>query len=78
MMNFDQVMQWAGPVLSAVIGWFLRELWAAVKELREDLHKLERGLPNTYVLKDDYRSDIARVHELLDKIYEKLDSKLDR
>jgi hypothetical protein len=52
----------------------LRELWAAVKELRSDLRELERD----FVRKDDYRSDINRVHELLDKIYEKIDAKADR
>ena len=73
-MTIDQLMLWAGPILSAVIGWFLRELWAAVKELRSDLRELERD----FVRKDDYRSDINRVHELLDKIYEKIDAKADR
>jgi len=72
--TIDQLMLWAGPILSAVIGWFLRELWAAVKELRSDLRELERD----FVRKDDYRSDINRVHELLDKIYEKIDAKADR
>lgn len=73
-MTIDQLMLWAGPILSAVIGWFLRELWAAVKELRSDLRELERD----FVRKEDYRSDINRVHELLDKIYEKIDAKADR
>jgi len=72
--TIDQLMLWAGPILSAVIGWFLRELWAAVKELRSDLRELERD----FVRKEDYRSDINRVHELLDKIYEKIDAKADR
>jgi hypothetical protein len=77
-MNFDSIMQWVGPALSAVIGWFLHELWAAVKELRDDMRELERELPQHYIRKEDYRADITRVHELLDKIYEKLEGKVDR
>ena len=77
-MTFDQFMQYGVVAVSGVLGWALRELWAAVKSLREDISELERDLPLSYVQKDDYRQDIARVHELLDKIYDKLDGKADR
>lgn len=77
-MTFDQVVQYGVVAVSGVLGWALRELWAAVKALREDISKLERDLPSHYVQKDDYRQDIARVHDLLDKIYDKLDGKADR
>ena len=33
-----------GSVL-AVIGWFARQLWDAVKRLQEDIHKIEVDLP---------------------------------
>ena len=39
---------------------------------------MERELPLTYVQKDDYKEDISRVHELLDKIYDKLETKANR
>ena len=28
-------------IIVATMGWFLRELWGAVKELRRDLHQIE-------------------------------------
>ena len=77
-MTFDQFMQYGVVAISGVLGWALRELWAAVKSLREDISELERDLPLSYVQKDDYRQDITRVHDLLDKIYDKLDGKADR
>lgn len=77
-MTFDQFMQYGVVAISGVLGWALRELWAAVKSLREDISELERDLPLSYVQKDDYRQDITRVHDLLDKIYDKLDGKVDR
>ena len=65
-------------VVTGVMGWFSREMWAAVKELKIDLAKLREELPKTYVIKDDYRQDMQRVLDMLDKIWTKLDSKADR
>jgi hypothetical protein len=62
----------------AVTGWFARELWAAVKELKADLTRLSVELPKTYVTRDDYRSDLKEIRDLLGRIFDKLDGKVDR
>ena len=62
----------------AVTGWFARELWAAVKELKSDLTRLSVELPKTYVTRDDYRSDLKEIRDLLGRIFDKLDGKVDR
>ena len=62
----------------AILGWFARELWGAVKELRADLVKLREDLPKDYVAKDDYREDIREIKAMLAKIFEKLDAKVDK
>jgi hypothetical protein len=77
-MNYAQLTQWGFLLVCGVMGWFLRELWEASKRMRADLSELERSLPINYVQKIDYKEDIGRVHELLDKIYDRLDDKLDR
>ena len=61
-----------------VLGWFLRELWAAVKELKADLAKLREELPTHYVAKDDYRQDVRELKEMLNKLFDKLDTKSDK
>ena len=61
-----------------VLGWFLRELWAAVKELKADLAKLREELPTYYVAKDDYRQDVRELKEMLNKLFDKLDAKADK
>jgi len=62
----------------AILGWFARELWAAVKELKADLAKLREDLPKEYVARDDYREDIRDIKSMLAKIFEKLESKVDK
>ena len=61
-----------------VLGWFARELWAAVKELKADLAKLREDLPKEYVLRSDYREDIRDIKVMLAKIFEKLENKADK
>ena len=61
-----------------VLGWFLRELWAAVKELKADLAKLREELPKEYVARDDYRQDVRELKEMLSKLFDKLDHKADK
>jgi len=61
-----------------VLGWFARELWSAVKELKADLAKLREDLPREYVARDDYREDIRDIKAMLAKIFEKLEQKADR
>lgn len=61
-----------------VTGWFARELWSAVKELKADLSKLREDLPRTYVSKDDYREDMRDIKNMLEKIFNKLDGKQDK
>jgi len=65
-------------VVTATLGWFAREMWAAVKELRADLAKLREQLPKQYVAKDDYKDDIRELKEISGKIFEKLDGKADK
>jgi hypothetical protein len=65
-------------IAMTVVGWFARELWAAVKELKTDLAKLREDLPKEYVLRDDYRDDIRGIKDMLAKIFDKLENKADK
>ena len=57
-----------------VAGWFARELWTAVQELKNDLSKL----PTIYVVRQDYKDDMREVKEMLSKIFDRLDNKADK
>jgi len=77
-MTFDQLLQWSIAFVSAALGYAIRELWVATQKLRQDISDLETRLPIQFVQKDDYRNDINRIMEQLDRIYNKLDKKVDR
>jgi hypothetical protein len=77
-MDYQQFLNVVLGTAMAVTGWFARELWSAVKELKADLAKLREDLPRTYVGRDDYRQDLNEIKTLLGKIFDKLDGKQDK
>jgi len=77
-MDYQSLLNAALVLVSTVTGWFARELWTAVKELKADLSKLREDLPKTYVVKDDYKEDIRDLKDMIGKIFDKLDNKSDK
>jgi len=55
-------------------GWVLNNITRTLERLDTDI----RAMPSTYVSKDDYRRDIDDIKEMLGKIFDKLDAKVDK
>lgn len=62
----------------AVVGWVLKVIWDAVRTLQDDMKEIERDLHVNYISKDDYKSDIAEIKDILKQIFAKLDTKADK
>ncbi len=62
----------------AMLGWFARQIWDSVQDLKNDVKQIEIDLPTHYVKKDEINTRFDRVEVLLDKIFEKLETKADR
>lgn len=77
-MEYQNLINSIAGFAFTVAGWFAREMWAAVKELKSDLAKLREELPKTYMTRDDSREDFKEIKEMLGKIFDKLDSKVDK
>jgi hypothetical protein len=77
-MDTQAVMNFISVSAIAVGGWFAREIWGAVKELRKDLHELEVDLPKSYVSKFDMDKRMDHIESMFQRIYDKLDGKADK
>jgi hypothetical protein len=55
-------------------GWVLNNITKAVDRLDNDV----RNMPMTYLSKDEYHRDIAEIKNMLGKIFDKLDNKMDK
>ena len=74
----------AGATL-AVIGWFARQLWYSVKELKSDIGNLRLHVSETYVKKSEVETlenqmdkRFDRVEQLIARLYDKIDEKADK
>jgi len=77
-MDTQTLMNIASTVAIAMGGWFAREVWGAVKELRSDLHHLEVDLPKNYVSRFDMDKRMEHIETMFQRIYDKLDGKADK
>ena len=84
-MDWQNFINLGGGAALSVLGWFARQLWDAVKELKSDLNRLELSISNNYVKKSElqtFKIDMDkrfdRIEHLIDKVYTKLDDKADR
>jgi len=62
----------------ACAGWFARQLWDAIQQLKNDLKEIEVDLPTQYVRKVDIESRFDKLESILEKIFDRLDRKADK
>jgi hypothetical protein len=84
-MDWQTIINIGAGTLLTVGGWFARQLWDSVKELKTDLAGIRLHMSENYVKKSEvegFRSDMDRrfdrIEVLLDKLYEKMDQKVDK
>lgn len=77
-MNDQAIINLVMGTALAVIGWFARQLWDAVQTLKDDMKALEVELPTNYLRKDEFESRLDKIEMMLERIFDKLDSKVDK
>jgi chaperonin cofactor prefoldin len=77
-METQNLINIVGGTVLSVFGWFARQLWDAVQDLKRDVKAIEVDLPTFYVRKEDLESRLDRLEAVLNRIFEKLDNKADK
>jgi hypothetical protein len=75
-MDLQTLINIGAAAILAVIGWFARQLWDAVERLKGDIQRIEVCLPSHYSRKDDIQCRFDKIDIALEKLYEKLDTKV--
>ena len=69
-------------ILLAICGtgmaWFCRTMWDSYQKLKDEVHALEVNVKSNYVLRPDFTEALRRIEDLLGKIFDKLDNKVDK
>ena len=77
-MDAQNLINIVAGIAMGVGGWFARQLWDSVQELKRDLHDLEVDLPKSYVSKIDIDKRMDHIETMFQRIYDKLDGKADK
>jgi hypothetical protein len=77
-MDGQAIFNLIGGAVLVGIGWWCREIWDSVKELKEDIKDIEVNLPTNYVRKSEIESRLDRIDQVLARIFDKLDEKADK
>lgn len=64
----------AVSLAGALGGWILNNIYRSIERLDTDV----RAMPLNYVAREDYRADMRDVKDMLGKIFDKLDGKVDK
>jgi chorismate mutase len=88
-MDWQTIINFALGSFTALVGWFAREIWDAIKELRGEIKQLDRQMHQDFVRRDDFRDAMAEhkadmqqgfreVKELLGAVFKRLENKADK
>ena len=77
-MEFQQVINVIIGLAISAVGWWCRQIWDSIQDLKNDVKRIEIDLPHYYVTKDDYKDDIAEVKKILNEIFQELKTKADK
>ena len=77
-MEFQSIVNLIGGALLVGVGWWCKEIWDSVKALKIDIKAIEIDLPKNYVSKSDIDSRLDKIDQVLERIFDKLDAKVDK
>lgn len=84
-MSEQQIFNVAIAIIGALGGWLMRIMWQSLKDLQTRDDKLadkvgaiEVLVAGQYVKRDDMNRDISAIFAKLDRIEDKIDSKVDK
>jgi hypothetical protein len=77
-MEFQSLFNILAGAGLTVMGWFARQLWEATQNLKDDVQKLELNVADNYVKKVDITARFDKIESILERLFDKLESKADK
>ena len=73
-MDYQVLFNIAVAIAGFFGGWTLNRIYIAIDRLDSDV----RNMPHDYVARVDYREDIRELKDIMTKVFDKLDNKVDK
>jgi hypothetical protein len=55
------LINWLFAGFGAALGWLMKVIWDAIKDLKADMKQIERDLPEVYVRKDHFTAAVSDI-----------------
>ena len=62
------IINWLFAGFGAALGWVMKVVWDAIKDLKADVKQIERDLPEIYVRKDDFKTAMTDVKDVVKEV----------
>lgn len=62
------IINWLFAGFGAALGWVMKVVWDAIKDLKADVKQIERDLPEVYVRKDDFKTAMTDVKDVVKEV----------
>jgi hypothetical protein len=73
-MEAQSLINIVAAIAAFFAGWMINSITRSIDKIEDKLN----AVPVDYVSKNDYKDDLKRVYEMLDKIFCRLDDKADK
>ena len=77
-MDWQYLFNLVGGAFMLGVGWWCRQIWDSVQNLKKDVQNIEVNLPTNYVRKVDLDAKFDKLEYTLQRILDKLDQKADK
>lgn len=77
-MDMQTIINVGGTALLASLGYFFKENSGKVSRIEGRIHDFEMRIAEQYVRKDELTNHLTRIENMLGKIFDKLDNKVDK
>lgn len=77
-MNYTTLILWAMGIACACLGWFGRQLWSAVQNLKEEVNELKVNIGTDYVRYDRLQDALKPLLDAIHEVKRTLEGKADK
>jgi hypothetical protein len=75
-MDSQSVFDWMVGIGGAVVGWALKMIWEAIKEMRTDIKDLDKQMHEDFVRRDDFKDAVQELKGDMRVGFNKVDTTL--
>jgi hypothetical protein len=75
-MDSQNVFDWMVGVGGAVVGWMLKLIWEAIRDMRVEIKDLDKQMHDDFVRRDDFKEAIQEIKADMREGFNKVDNTL--